>query len=82
MQEKIFMKFLRSFKKRSMNFISVDADDGTTPTLRQLFMTMRQIQFDVQDIKAQLNQERTLRSDLQRLVMNHIEKCGTSNTTC
>lgn len=59
----------------------MDADDGTTPTLRQLFMAMRQIQFDVQDMKAQLTQERTLRSDLQRLLTSHIEKCG-SNATC
>jgi hypothetical protein len=62
-------------------YFPVEADDGTTPTLRQLFMAMRQIQFDIQDIKSQLNQERTMRSDLQRLVMTHIEKCG-SNTTC
>lgn len=62
------------------NFISVETDDGTTPTLRQLFMAMRQIQFDLQDIKSQLNQEKTLRGDLQRLLMSHIEKCGSS--TC
>lgn len=65
----------------TMNFFSVEADDGTTPTLRQLFMAMRQIQFDIQDIKSQLNQEKTLRGDLQRVIMNHIDKCG-SNTTC
>lgn len=59
-----------------MIFFPVDADDGTTPTLRQLFMAMRQIQFDLQDIKSQLNQEKTLRGDLQRIVMSHIEKCS------
>lgn len=67
-------------RQRWMNFFSVDPDDGTTPTLRQLYMAMRQIQFDLQDIKSQLNQEKTLRGDLQRLVMSHIEKCGSS--TC
>lgn len=66
---------------RNELYFTVEADDGTTPTLRQLFMAMRQIQFDIQDIKSQLNQERTVRGDLQRLVMSHIEKCG-SNTTC
>lgn len=64
------------FLRLEMIFFSAEADDGTTPTLRQLFMTMRQIQFDLQDIKSQLNQERTLRGDLQRLVMTHIEKCA------
>lgn len=73
-------RVLTSMTKNELYF-TVEADDGTTPTLRQLFMAMRQIQFDIQDIKSQLNQERTIRSDLQRLVMTHIEKCG-SNTTC
>jgi hypothetical protein len=63
----------------TMTFVSVEADDGTTPTLRQLFMAMRQIQFDIQDIKSQLNQEKTHRGDLQRLIVNHIEKCGSNN---
>ncbi|CRL01258.1 CLUMA_CG014472, isoform B [Clunio marinus] len=65
--------------KKMLSFCALsklDGDDGTTPTLRQLFMAMRQMQFDIQDMKSQLNQERTLRGDLQRLIMTHMEKCG------
>ena len=55
------------------------ADDGQTPTLRQLYLTIRQIQIDLQDIKSQLVQERTHRGNLQQLIMNHIEKCGSGS---
>lgn len=47
-----------------------------TPTLKQLYQTIRQMQFDLQDMKSQLNQERALRGNLQQLIMSHIEKCG------
>lgn len=58
--------------------IAAELDDGATPTLRQMFQAMRQLQFDMQEIKSQLNQERILRTDLQRLLMNHIEGCGSN----
>ena len=59
-------------------YISV-ADDGMpTPTLKQLYQTIRQMQFDLQDVKSQLNQERTLRGNLQQLIISHIEKCSGS----
>lgn len=58
------------------------ADDGqTTPTLRQLYLTIRQIQIDLQEIKSQLVQERTHRGNLQQLIMSHIEKCGGGSGT-
>lgn len=61
------------------HYISV-ADDGSmpTPTLKQLYQTIRQMQFDLQDVKSQLNQERTLRGNLQQLIISHIEKCSGS----
>jgi Rho guanine nucleotide exchange factor 7 len=56
-------------------------DNSQTPTLRQLYLTIRQIQIDLQDVKSQLVQERTHRGNLQQLIMNHIEKCGSGSTT-
>lgn len=70
-----------NFKWKIYLLITV-VDDGLavpTPTLRQLFLTIRQIQFDLQEIKSQLNQERTQRGNLQQLVMNHIEKCNSGS---
>lgn len=58
----------------------VETDDANipTPTLRQLFLAMRQIQHDLTDIKSQLNQERSMRGNLQQMLMNHLESTGSS----
>lgn len=53
-----------------------------TPTLRQLFITVRQLQQDMTQVKAQITEERALRNHLQQVLMGHLESYGTSNTTC
>nr|XP_029720108.1 rho guanine nucleotide exchange factor 7 isoform X7 [Aedes albopictus] len=56
--------------------------DDMTPTLRQLFITVRQLQQDMTQVKAQISEERTLRNHLQQVLMGHLESYGASNTTC
>lgn len=56
--------------------------DDMTPTLRQLFITVRQLQQDMTQVKAQITEERALRNHLQQVLMGHLESYGTSNTTC
>uniref|UniRef100_A0A8D8BBV4 Rho guanine nucleotide exchange factor 7 n=2 Tax=Culex pipiens TaxID=7175 RepID=A0A8D8BBV4_CULPI len=56
--------------------------DDMTPTLRQLFITVRQLQQDMSQVKAQITEERALRNHLQQVLMGHLESYGTSNTTC
>lgn len=56
--------------------------DDMTPTLRQLFISVRQLQQDMTQVKTQISEERTLRNHLQQVLMGHLESYGTSNTTC
>lgn len=56
--------------------------DDMTPTLRQLFISVRQLQQDMTQVKSQISEERTLRNHLQQVLMGHLENYGTSNTTC
>ncbi|XP_058826343.1 rho guanine nucleotide exchange factor 7 isoform X3 [Topomyia yanbarensis] len=56
--------------------------DDMTPTLRQLFISVRQLQQDMAQVKTQISEERTLRNHLQQVLMGHLESYGTSNTTC
>ncbi|XP_062549134.1 rho guanine nucleotide exchange factor 7 isoform X6 [Armigeres subalbatus] len=56
--------------------------DDMTPTLRQLFISVRQLQQDMTQVKSQISEERTLRNHLQQVLMGHLESYGTSNTTC
>ncbi|XP_053697149.1 rho guanine nucleotide exchange factor 7 isoform X1 [Sabethes cyaneus] len=56
--------------------------DDMTPTLRQLFISVRQLQQDMAQVKTQISEERTLRNHLQQVLMGHLENYGTSNTTC
>lgn len=44
-----------------------------TPTLKQLWVTVRQLQSDMQQAKNQINEERALRSHLQQLLIGHLE---------
>lgn len=55
--------------------------DDMTPTLRQLFITVRQLQQDMTQVKSQITEERALRNHLQQVLMGHLESYGT-NTTC
>ncbi|XP_055588792.1 rho guanine nucleotide exchange factor 7 isoform X5 [Uranotaenia lowii] len=56
--------------------------DEMTPTLRQLFISVRQLQQDMSQVKMQIVEERNLRNHLQQVLMGHLESYGTSNTTC
>lgn len=49
-----------------------------TPTLKQIWVAVRQLQQDMNQIKIQVNEERALRSYLQQLLMGHLE--GLSST--
>lgn len=53
-----------------------------TPTLKQLWSSVKQLQQDVTQIKTQINEERELRGQLQQLLMEHLEKFVKGNTTC
>lgn len=57
-------------------------NEDMTPTLRQLWTSIKQLQQDMTQMKIQINEERALRGNLQQLLMNHLESGGTSNTTC
>lgn len=57
-------------------------NEDMTPTLRQLWTSIKQLQQDMTQMKIQINEERALRGNLQQLLMNHLESVGTSNTTC
>lgn len=50
-----------------------------TPTLRQLWTAIKQMQQDMSQIKLQINEERALRADLQQLLMQHLETSSVSS---
>uniref|UniRef100_A0A182NE89 Uncharacterized protein n=1 Tax=Anopheles dirus TaxID=7168 RepID=A0A182NE89_9DIPT len=56
--------------------------DEMTPTLRQLFITVRQLQQDMAQVKLQIAEERSQRGHLQQVLMGHLEAYGATNTTC
>lgn len=51
-----------------------------TPTLKQLWVTVRQLQQDMQQAKNQINEERALRSHLQQLLQMHLESSAVATT--
>lgn len=51
-----------------------------TPTLRQLWVTVRQLQQDMQQVKTQMTEERALRGHLQQVLMGHLETINASNS--
>uniref|UniRef100_A0A182MMV9 DH domain-containing protein n=1 Tax=Anopheles culicifacies TaxID=139723 RepID=A0A182MMV9_9DIPT len=56
--------------------------DEMTPTLRQLFISVRQLQQDMAQVKLQIAEDRTQRGHLQQMVMGHLETYGATNTKC
>ncbi|XP_053663253.1 uncharacterized protein LOC128712384 [Anopheles marshallii] len=56
--------------------------DEMTPTLRQLFISVRQLQQDMAQVKLQITEERTQRGHLQQVLMGHLETYGATNTKC
>lgn len=62
-------------------YISGLENEDMTPTLKQLWLTVRQLQLDMSQMKSQINEERELRSHLQQLLMGHLEGgVGTGNS--
>lgn len=75
--------FLFSIYHLNMNCVPIDCstgleNDDMTPTLKQIWVAVRQLQQDMNQIKIQVNEERALRSYLQQLLMGHLE--GLSST--
>ncbi|XP_058062356.1 rho guanine nucleotide exchange factor 7 isoform X1 [Anopheles bellator] len=56
--------------------------DEMTPTLRQLFKSVRQLQQEMAQVKVQIAEERTQRGHLQQMLLGHMETHGAANTTC
>lgn len=55
-------------------------NEDMTPTLKQLWVTVRQLQQDMAQAKVQINEERALRCHLQQMLMGHLESvCISSN---
>lgn len=57
-------------------------NEDMTPTLRQLWTAIKQMQQDMAQMKLQMNEERALRGSLQQLLMNHLEVTGTTSSKC
>lgn len=53
-------------------------NEDMTPTLKQLWVTVRQLQQDMTHAKNQINEERALRSHLQQLLIGHLEATTSS----
>lgn len=51
-------------------------NEDMTPTLKQLWLTVRQLQQDMVQAKIQINEERALRSHLQQLLVDHLESAA------
>lgn len=64
-------------EKFVINNVGLENED-MTPTLKQIWVAVRQLQQDMNQIKIQVNEERALRSYLQQLLMGHLE--GLSST--
>ncbi|KAG4073731.1 hypothetical protein HA402_000955 [Bradysia odoriphaga] len=54
-------------------------NEDMTPTLKQLWVTVRQLQQDMAQAKVQINEERALRCHLQQMLMGHLESVCISN---
>lgn len=54
----------------------IETEESSTPTLRQLWLAIRQMQSDMAEIKSQIVQERELRGNLQQILMTHLENIG------
>jgi Rho guanine nucleotide exchange factor 7 len=61
-------------------FAGLESEENT-PTLRQLYISVRQLQQDMIQVKSQLSEERAIRGHLQQILMGHLESLG-NNTKC
>ncbi|KAL7741260.1 hypothetical protein ACLKA6_015145 [Drosophila palustris] len=66
-------------KRQSGSWCCGLENEDMTPTLRQLWTAIKQMQLDMSQIKLQINEERALRADLQQLLMQHLETSSVSS---
>ncbi|KPU73424.1 uncharacterized protein Dana_GF14535, isoform B [Drosophila ananassae] len=66
-------------KRQSGSWCCGLENEDMTPTLRQLWTAIRQMQQDMSQIKLQINEERALRAELQQLLMQHLETSSVSS---
>ncbi|XP_017854258.1 rho guanine nucleotide exchange factor 7 isoform X2 [Drosophila busckii] len=66
-------------KRQSGSWCCGLENEDLTPTLRQLWTAIKQMQQDMSQIKLQINEERALRADLQQLLMQHLETSSVSS---
>uniref|UniRef100_A0A2M4CRP2 Putative guanine nucleotide exchange factor n=1 Tax=Anopheles darlingi TaxID=43151 RepID=A0A2M4CRP2_ANODA len=80
---RVIEAYCAAYQSTSRNTMHAGVEyDEMTPTLRQLFKSVRQLQQDMAQIKVQLADERTQRAHLQQLLVGHLETYGATNTTC
>ncbi|XP_030383432.1 rho guanine nucleotide exchange factor 7 isoform X2 [Scaptodrosophila lebanonensis] len=71
---RVFEAYCAAYQNSARNTIHSGLEnEDMTPTLRQLWTAIRQMQQDMSQIKLQINEERALRADLQQLLMQHLE---------
>lgn len=73
-----FQHFSFPHEKKNLTPTTGLENEDMTPTLKQIWVAVRQLQQDMNQIKIQVNEERALRSYLQQLLMGHLE--GLSST--
>ncbi|XP_032591642.1 rho guanine nucleotide exchange factor 7 isoform X4 [Drosophila grimshawi] len=77
---RVFEGYCAAYQNSARNTIHAGLEnEDMTPTLRQLWTAIRQMQQDMSQIKLQINEERALRADLQQLLMQHLETSSVSS---
>ncbi|XP_016963845.1 rho guanine nucleotide exchange factor 7 isoform X3 [Drosophila biarmipes] len=77
---RVFEAYCAAYQNNARNTIHSGLEnEDMTPTLRQLWTAIRQMQQDMSQIKLQINEERALRADLQQLLMQHLETSSVSS---
>ncbi|XP_017859566.1 PREDICTED: rho guanine nucleotide exchange factor 7 isoform X3 [Drosophila arizonae] len=77
---RVFEGYCAAYQNSARNTIHSGLEnEDMTPTLRQLWTAIRQMQQDMSQIKLQINEERALRADLQQLLMQHLETSSVSS---
>ncbi|XP_017854259.1 rho guanine nucleotide exchange factor 7 isoform X3 [Drosophila busckii] len=77
---RVFEGYCAAYQNSARNTIHSGLEnEDLTPTLRQLWTAIKQMQQDMSQIKLQINEERALRADLQQLLMQHLETSSVSS---
>lgn len=75
------MHFIMNKQQQLFNIAGLENDE-MTPTLKQLWSSVKQLQHDMSQIKSQINEERELRCQLQQLLMDHLDALVKANQPC